>query len=192
MIYKPDIFNSTGNGETKFRNWLESVLRGQNWHVQIFEDRQRKGIPDISAAGRGVEAWLELKVAKRLHSVHDYLHLDHPVTAQQHRWLLDRKNAAPGVECGIVVAWRTGDGEGSHDARGGGNEVAQYVSYVPIGEWRGKINRYILMKWALSPFTSTMDWLGSGGATFLQVLRGELTPGWGGRSLSGLSPQRQH
>lgn len=190
MIYKSDWFNSPGSGETKFRGWLEQIMKGQGWHMQIFEDRQRKGIPDVSGAINGHEAWLELKVAKRLHSVHDYLHLDHEVTAQQHRWLLDRQNAAPQSLCGILVAWRTGC-DGSHGSRGGGVEVAQYVSYVPIKEWRGRLTRYILMKWGLHPQTAAVNWLNAGEAPLLSVLLGRLTPGWGGRSLSELSPQRQ-
>lgn len=170
MIYKPNFFNSPGNGETKFRNSLESVLRGQGWHVQIFEDRQRKGIPDISAAN-GLEAWLELKVAKKIHSVHDYLHLDHELTAQQHRWLLDRQTKSPASACGVVVAWRTGPAEGPQE----------YVTFVPIREWRGMVSRQILMKWGLNRHTAKLTWLYSGEAQFLQVARGELTPGWGGR-----------
>lgn len=183
MIYRPDFFNSPGNGETKFRNWLESVMRGQHWHTQIFEDRQRKGIPDMSGALQKTEVWLELKVAKKVHSVHDYLHLDHEVTAQQHRWLLDRHKAGSSL-CGIVVAWRT--------------TVEPYVSFVPITEWRGRLNRSILMGWTLMKTTAKLNWLASGEARVIQMVRGEFLPGWTGGtpsrpegSLSELSPQRQ-
>jgi hypothetical protein len=170
VIYKPDWFNSTGNGETIFKNWFVSVMRGQHWHVQEFEDRRHIGIPDLSGANQGQEAWLELKVAKKFHSVHDYLHLDYGVTAQQHRWLLDRSVKSAAI-CGIVVAWRTGTKTAP---------VEEYCSFVPIGLWRTWLNKMDLMTWGLAPFTASVRHLITGGDPVMAMLRQELTPGRSG------------
>ena len=168
MIYKQDWFNSPGNGEMIFRNWFVSMLRGQHWHVQEFEDKRHIGIPDLSAAN-GVEAWLELKVTKHIHSVHDHLHLNYGVTAQQHRWLLDRSAKSTAL-CGIVVAWRTGPAI----------SPIGYCTFVPIRNWRVALNKHTLMTWGLSSFTAKVDWLLSGEAPIMRMLQGGLTPGWSG------------
>ena len=131
--------------EEDFSKWLQARLKEQRFHVQSF-DEVGDGVPDLNAGGGGIEAWMELKLSRRITSVHELIQLDHPLLISQYWWLKERQRLG-NAKCAVVVAWRTNAG--------------QYVSFIPIEHWKERIGQ-TLMTWGLCAYTTTIGRLGDG------------------------------
>ncbi len=177
-------------GELAFQKWLIEVMTGQRWHCQGFDDRQQKGIPDMNAAHAGssgddytdqvlgtrsLDAWIELKHMKGVVHADDRLHLEHPVTAQQGKWLRDRALRETSW-CGVGLAWQIGFGQ-------------VFISFVPIHKWPD-IERGNMWNMALQPYTAKVEWLLKQYCTIRDVIEARLIPGWGGRGPAPLDFSR--
>lgn len=165
------VSNEWFDDESGFQHWVVSDMCSHGWHAQPIKGSSAwPGIPDLSAAHEKVgDVWAELKCSQKVQSVHETLKLQHPVTAQQRGWL--RERALKGSsKCGVLVAFRTGDANGTID----------YVAWCPIEKWLQRLVQP-LMSWVLLPSTAKVEWLQSGKAGFIDIINERLVPGWGQR-----------
>jgi hypothetical protein len=159
--------------ESDFQKWVMESMATQDWDVQEHRgDDRYPGVPDLSGATCDPEitdVWAELKMPRKLFTVHDLLTLEHPLTAQQRFWL-NRRQARSGTFCGVLLPFRVGIKD----------EFLTYVSWVPVGYWL-HWNAQPLMTWVLRSHTARISWLDSGAVRWSDLIRGRLTPGHGDR-----------
>lgn len=136
--------------ERELHVWLSSRMKEQGWDHTFLNDSLKVGLPDLSASHRTAgECWIEVKLVQKARTVHDFMKLEHPLSAQQKAWLTRRQSMGHST-CGVLVGWRTVDGtpEG----------FLPYLTFVPITEWP-RVMANTLMAWGLSYYTMTASML---------------------------------
>lgn len=148
-------------GEDKFQEWVQARIIGCGGHFQDHRFSAQNDVPDLSAAYKRHDYWLELKYGefKLLHSRYDEFYF-HTHTRGQLAWLQNRKRNGRAV-CGVLGYFTvTGDG-GTSQAYLFFMDVDEYLSKV----WT-KVNRMNAGAAVLGPWSAAAHSIKTGDDLF--------------------------